>query len=275
MAMLSAALLIACSSPAPSTPVPFAPEPDELVEPLALWPSPGSVLVHPVIEVPDVFAQQKVFIVAGHGAGRANRGNLGAWCTREEDFTLQAADRLADTLDATGIFDAVRGRTASTRPSYDSRLAHLQRSGATSLIELHSDARANNMVPNGADEAGEVCYRDDGEPGFTVLVRDRGPPKLVQDRLHLARSVALALSAAGFPAWNGDNYGGLYQADAEVPGVWFDRRGLKMLRSPEVPSIIIETHNAKDGLETRRWEEPGTHRAFGRAMIAALIDYYG
>lgn len=265
-------LLLAChaAAPEPPPPEPVAPKSPPIAAPE--WPQPGAPFDHPVIESPPGFEKQSVFVIAGHGNG-SKTGNLGAWCTWESDFALETADQLSDLLDATGHFDVVRARSGKQRPSYGSRIRHLERSGATAMIELHSDARANHMMPNGAAANGEVCWRDDGEPGFTILVNDRTNAPDKADRLALARAIAESMTAAGFLPWVGDNYGELYERD-EVDGVWRDRRGLYMLRHPLVPAVIIETHNAKDGLETRRWEEPGTHDAFGRAMLAALFRWY-
>jgi N-acetylmuramoyl-L-alanine amidase len=66
------------------------------------------------------------------------------------------------------------------------------------------------------------------------------------------------MTDAGFLPWIGDDYGGQYEAD-ETPGVWRDRRRLFVLDRPKVPSIIVETHNARDGREPERWQEPRTH----------------
>ncbi|MEZ4239612.1 MAG: N-acetylmuramoyl-L-alanine amidase [Myxococcota bacterium] len=234
------------------------------------WPDDPGALHPPPIDVPPDHRPSTVFLVAGHGA-RDNEGNLGAWCTREQDFTLRTTDALAHLLASTGQFGVVRARTGEQRPSYAARLRHLARSGASLLIELHSDSRAHSVVQNGTSAAGEPCWRDDSEPGFTVLVHDRGEADLVTRRLALARALALALADTGFPPWVGD-YNGLYEADA-VPGVWRDRRNLYMLRQPAVPSVIVETHNARDGRETLRWDEPATRDAFGRAVVTALLRY--
>jgi N-acetylmuramoyl-L-alanine amidase len=140
------------------------------------------------------------------------------------------------------------------------------------MIALHSDARANAMVPNGTTDDGETCWRDDSEPGFTILVRDQASPPGAVDRVALARRLAESMTQAGFLPWTG-SYGTLYDADA-TPGVWLDRRGLYMLRKATVPAVIIETHNAKDGRETLRWEEEATQDAFNRAVLDGLIRWY-
>lgn len=269
MAPLLALLSIAC--------VPAPPEVAARAAPVAapaepVWPEEGAPLRPPPIEVPPGFRPRTVFLVAGHGAP-GNDGNLGATCVREQDFALEATEALGRRLDATGWFRTVRARTGEERPSYAARLAHQERSGASTWIELHSDARADAVTPNGTSADGETCWRDDGEPGFTVLVRDRGAARLVEDRLALARALARAMTETGFLPWVGDNYGEQYVAD-EVPGVWRDRRRLFVLDRPRVPSVIVETHNARDGREPLRWAEERTHEAFGRAVIRGLLAFH-
>ena len=64
------------------------------------------------------------------------------------------------------------------------------------------------------------------------------------------------------------------QLGDQLPGVFVDRRDKRifMLRSPVMPSIIIETHNAVDDREARSWNQPHTREAFATAIVAALID---
>jgi hypothetical protein len=57
-----------------------------------------------------------------------------------------------------------------------------------------------------------------------------------------------------------------------VPGVWLDRRRRFVLDRPTVPSVIIETRDARDGREP--WAEDRTHDVFGRAVIAGLLSFY-
>jgi N-acetylmuramoyl-L-alanine amidase len=45
-----------------------------------------------------------------------------------------------------------------------------------------------------------------------------------------------------------------------------------VLRSTTMPAIIVETHNAKNAAEARRWEEPAVRTAFARALATALAE---
>jgi N-acetylmuramoyl-L-alanine amidase len=271
--MWIALLMTACVAP-PTTPVARSAQEQVVVqapEP-PVWPEAGGGLTHPVIEVPEGFGRPGVFVVAGHGTGR-NHGNTGCLCQLEEQFTLEVADDLARRLEATGIFEITRARTGTARPSYASRSAHLARSGADLMLELHSDVRAVTSFAHTQRDDGSWCYAADEDPGFAILVRDQGFPKTVARRLALARAVAGSLGQAGFPAYDGRTYGRLYDLDS-TPGVFLDRRGLYMLKHADVPAILVETHNAYDTREAVRWEEEATRDAFGRAILQALIQFF-
>ena len=84
-----------------------------------------------------------------------------------------------------------------------------------------------------------------------------------------------AMAQAGFPPYPGADYGSLYEAHPEQPGVFVDRheprKRIRMLRRPTMPSVIIETHHAWDRREEARWQEPATLEVFALAVTAALI----
>lgn len=259
---------LACTREAPPPPV------EEPERPLVQgeWPAPDTVFVPPLIEVPADFGTRGVFVSAGHGT-KDNVGNVGCRCQLEEDYTLVASHRLADQLRGLGVFDITEARTGTSRPSYGARLRHLGRSRADVMVELHSDWRGHWRVPVDRRFTGEWCYETDRAPGLAVLVSDEGSEALRDARRALARSVADALWEVGFLPYDGMHYGESYDLDTTA-GVYIDRRGLRMLRRPKVPSIIIETHNALDPHETDRWDEPATHDAFFRAVAKGLIAYF-
>ena len=81
---------------------------------------------------------------------------------------------------------------------------------------------------------------------------------------------------AGFWPYRGGEYAGLYEHDAEQPGVFVDRHApaqrIFVLRRPSMPSALIETHHALDPREAERWSEPHTLDVFASAVAAALVD---
>lgn len=205
---------------------------------------------------------------AGHGAP-GNPGNTGWACESEGDVMRRLADGLAPLLRADGLAVTLT-RPDATLVDYDRRMEMAK--AATWLVSLHSDSRAGDgpvLHPTTG------CVVATGAPGFAVLWSDEGDAGLAGARLALARAVARRMAEAGFGAYPGLDYGGLYEAD-EVPGVFVDRHDprqrIRFLRRPKIPSVIVETHQAWDPIEAARWEEPATREAFARALTLALAD---
>lgn len=206
-----------------------------------------------------------VYLDAGHGTGD-NQGATTAACGREGDLMLELAEGLAAALLATGAFEVILSRTSSSGPTYDARLRAAERARADVLLSLHGDVRR----PETAQLVGG-CPNNPTDPGFSVLFSEDGPPPIVRARRRMARALARRFAEAGFTAYDGADYAGLFEAD-EAPGVFRDRRGLFMLRRPRMASVIIETHHVQHPSELARWMRPNTRDAFYRAVLTALSD---
>lgn len=147
---------------------------------------------------------------------------------------------------------------------------------ADAVISLHSDTREGDGWAR-SDATG--CYQGLGAPGFAILYSDEGDSSRVEPRRALARAVGRRMAEAGFLAYDGADYPGLYAPDERVAGVFVDRHApkkrIRMLRGVRVPLVIVETHQAVDPREVARWSEPQTLDAFSAAIYAAVIDATG
>jgi len=264
MTALSMIWLLGCAPPAAD--VSWTRPPPTPVD-TPVWPAPGAPLTILPERAPRNERRLTVFLVAGHGNGD-KQGNTGVHGQIEATVALQTVSALAERLESLDRFDVILGRQGDARPSYPERLEHAERVGADVFIELHTDSRGDTWA--WADLPDGEAYRAEGDAGFAVLFNEGS--ELGPKRRALARATANALSEAGFPAYPGCHYGGLYDPDS-TPGVFIDRRGLMMLRRPTAPSIIIETHNAKDFDESLRWREEATLDAFSSGIADALLRY--
>lgn len=209
----------------------------------------------------------KVFVVAGHGNG-PREGNIGVLGQKEAAVALDISLRLEAALTESGMAVTL-GRKKEERPSYDLRLERLAASQAPIMLEIHTDSRPEHTYSWTNAEGVEVL-RNDKQPGFSVLFNegsDLGP-----ERRRLARAMATSLTEAGLKPYT-QGYGEFYDADT-VPGVYIDRRGLKMLRAPEVPSVIIETHHALDPVEAAAWTKQATHDRFAEGVRGGLDRWF-
>jgi N-acetylmuramoyl-L-alanine amidase len=227
-----------------------------------------------VPRLPPGWQERRIVLDPGHGAP-GNLGNTNTDCRREGDEMWRVAAQLLANLDRPGAFDVRSSRPGGRIVDYGTRIAAADAWPAEALISLHSDARAGShwhLDP----ETG--CPRTQGAHGFTILWSDEGEPALVAARKRLAEVVAARMIEAGFPAYDGTDYVGLYAGDDAHPGVFVDRhqpdQRIRMLRRPLVPSIIVETHQALDPDEVARWDAPDTVDRFGLALRAALVDFF-
>jgi N-acetylmuramoyl-L-alanine amidase len=229
------------------------------------WPSAAARLEPPATTAPAHFGRRRVFVDPGHGAAD-NSGNLSSSCQLEQDFTLDLAQDLARRLEASSHFEVLLSRSGSALVAYADRVRAADSWRAEAFVSLHSDVRG----PAGTGS----CPQNRSAPGFSVLWSDEGP--LGRERLELGRAVARRMLQAGFVAYDGGEYREQYEADARQAGVFVDRHALDtrifVLRQPTMPSVIVETHNARDDREAERWNEQATREAFAAAVAAALVD---
>lgn len=238
---------------------------------LAAWPADTSGLHH--LELPALPVKRvRVVIDAGHGAP-GNVGNHGCHCQEEQAHTRFVADFMAAALEATGRFEVLRTRIDDATPKYAARIAQAQQWKADVIISLHSDARGEAFAAR--QPSGEVCWQNPDAPGFAVLWNDEGAA--LAGREKLGRAVGVRLREAGFVAYSGEDYGGLYRQDAVEPSGWIDQRPLKQrvyfLRASKIPTVIIETHHALDVEEAARWTQVKTLETFTAAVGAAVLDF--
>lgn len=242
------------------------------VDEVPLWPSPGAPLSPIDVVVPEGFGTRRIVVDAGHGAPN-NGGNTSCGGEREQDVTLRHARGLAERLAKVGAFDVRLARDGALVP-YADRLSAANAWKADAFLSLHTDARAGEVA---FQQAGHWCT--DGADGLAVLWSDEGAAGLVGARQALARAITRRSAQTGLLPYGGADYGGLYEPDAEALGAFLDRhearRRIMVLRRSQVPTVIIETHNALDPDEPARWEESATQDAFASAVAAALIDVLG
>jgi N-acetylmuramoyl-L-alanine amidase len=243
------------------------------VEATSGWPGDGATLSAPEPVFPADFGKRRIYIDAGHGAD-GNTGNRSSLGEDEQDFTLALAEELGEHLEQSDHFEVRLSRRRGELVPYQARVRSADQWRAHAFISLHSDVRGAARPWQPAP--GVRSVRSRLAPGFSVLWSDEGEGAVGERRLALARATARALETLGVPAYDGSDYRGLYELDTQQAGVFVDRHEpgerIFVLRRPSMPSIIVETHNALDDREAKRWRKPETRDGFARAIALALID---
>ncbi len=235
------------------------------------WPDLTSAVVVPELRIPEDFGQYRITLDPGHGA-RNNPGNTGSECQIEEDVTLELAEGLAERLKATGHFDVRLTRSGDQQVSYQRRVRRAQAWGADLFVSVHTDYRG--AIETWRPDGSQICHRSEGASGFSVLYSPDGGDALVERRKALARSVARHVASTGIAPFV-QGYGDLYTTDDEVGGTYAHTslKRIYVLRAPDVPSILIEAHNATDLQEVARWRDPSVREAFEISVAGGIVEW--
>ncbi|HEY4223253.1 MAG TPA: N-acetylmuramoyl-L-alanine amidase [Myxococcota bacterium] len=225
-------------------------------------------LSSPVASGPVAQDLPRVMIDAGHGALH-NPGETSS-CQLEQEFTKQTQDAVLALLQDAGGLALKAGRPTASLVAYGDRLQAMNAWHADAVISIHSDARA---ADGWTHDEHQDCWHSRGGTGFAVLFSDEGDAALVSKRKALATALAHEMIEAGFSAYDGVDYPGLYALVSD--GVFVDRhpdrQRIMMLRSSRVPLVIVETHQALDDAEAARWRDPAAQRAFATAIQRAVL----
>lgn len=270
--LLSIACVLANADGSPPLLAPRASHLDEVgAEPSpAPWPTntDGLNILPSPIAIPD--RTFRLFLDAGHGEPN-NSGNQSAACEAEQDVMLLIADDIARRLAASPHLQIQRSRSGDARPSYSERIKQAENWPADLILSLHSDARGGVELGYSA----EGCYQIGDSAGFSVLWGEdepAGTTGLAAKRRAYGALLSDTLIHAGFTAYDGNDYVGLYRADTSFSGLFLDshipKKRIRMLRRPIVPSLILETHNALDPVELLRWREEKT-----LAVLASVVEH--
>ena len=257
------------ASPARTAPESIAPLPAP-AKPLSKSPPPTA---HVAKSVKDVVGSQRRIVVAidaGHGG--KDPGAHGPSGVREKNVTLAVARELARQINADPGMRAVLIRDGDVFVPLKTRYMKARSAQADLFISIHADASPNDTATgasvfvlstrgatsqaarwladteNAADLVGGVSL-DEKDPGLAAVLFDLSQSATMRASDDLANSVLSSLKNVG---------------KAHKPAI--ERANFVVLRSPDVPSMLVET-----GFITNPGEEQRLNDADYRNRLAAAI----
>jgi N-acetylmuramoyl-L-alanine amidase len=242
------------------------------------------------ISKPIVIAKPKrkyifsIVIDAGHGG--KDPGARGVKGVREKDVVLAIAKKLAKEINQSSNMRAVLTRDGDYFVPLGQRLKLARKGEADLFVAIHADAYFNNsatgasvyvLSQRGASSVAarwlaqrenhseldgvELNTLQDQSPMLRSVLIDLAQSATAQDSLRLGSSVLNAL----------DNISALHYSHIE-------RAPFLVLKSPDIPSILVETGFLSNPKEEVRLADPAYQAKIARALregIAQYIKKYG
>lgn len=219
-----------------------------------------------------------IAIDAGHGG--QDSGARGPTGTREKDITLQVAKELARQVNATPGLKAYLTRDSDYFIPLAQRYQKARAQKADLFVSIHADAFTNPSA-NGSSVF-VLSQRGASSQAAKWLANQENAADLVGGvRLHdkddTLASVLLDLSQSATMKASEDlaNYvlGGLKQLGrTHKPHI--ERANFVVLRSPDVPSMLVETAFITNPDEERRLKDPAHQQRLARAILDGVNTYF-
>lgn len=219
-----------------------------------------------------------IAIDAGHGG--QDPGAHGVAGTREKDVTLQVARELARQVNATPGLKAYLTRDTDVFIPLVQRYQKARAAKADLFVSIHADSYSNPSA-NGSSVF-VLSQRGASSQAARWLANQENAADLVggvklQDKDDTLASVLLDLSQSATMKASEDMAAqvldGLRRLGPTHKGE-VERANFVVLRSPDVPSMLVETAFISNPDEERRLRDPQHQTQLARAILAGVTQYF-
>jgi N-acetylmuramoyl-L-alanine amidase len=234
----------------------------------------------PARHAPPAAGARDIIVAVDAGHGGVDPGAIGHGGTREKDVTLAIATRLAEIIDAEPGMHAVLTRPTDEFVVLRDRTLRARAARADMFVSVHADAAANREAAG----ASVYCLSEKGassEAARWLAERENaadlmGGVKLDNKSSTLA-SVLLDLSQT---ATISNSITAAQRVLASLDGVGEVRRsqvqqaGFMVLKSPDIPSMLVETAYISNPAEELKLRRPAEQQRIAQAIFQGVRSYF-
>ena len=221
-----------------------------------------------------------VVIAVDPGHGGHDPGAVGRARTREKDVALSISRYLAREVDSEPGMRGVLIRKGDYFVDHRERMEIARKNKADIFVSIHADAvddrRAKGAtvyvlsLQGASDEAAmRLAQRENGSGVVGDVSLADKDPVLASVLLDLSQNAALSASLAA-----GANViremarvGTVHRRKVQVAG-------FAVLKSPDIPSILVETNYISNPVEEKKLRSNAQQQKIARAILAGLRGYY-
>jgi N-acetylmuramoyl-L-alanine amidase len=263
--------------PAPNKPVARTPHSESAL--VAQLPSIKNPFAHPPKNHPEVRARTLIIAIdAGHGG--EDPGARGSRGSHEKDVTLAIARRLCTLINETPNMRGVLIRDGDYFIPLGGRVVKARKARADLFVSIHADAFIKPdahgssvfaLSEHGATStAARWLAKKENEAdligGVNIAVKD---PYLARTLLDLSQTATIndSIRLARHVLSELDNINDLHSGHVE-------QAGFAVLKSPDIPSILVETAFISNPSEEARLNDEGYQTKLANAVLSGIKRYF-
>ncbi len=236
--------------------------------------------IEPVARTPERPSKNIVIVIdAGHGG--KDPGAHGRNGTREKDVVLQIARRLKAMVDEQPNMRGVLTRDGDYYVGLRDRMVKARQAKADLFISIHADAAPGGAHATGAsvyalshhgatsEHARWLARRENASDlvgGVSLKDKDDSLASFMLD-LSQSASIEASLDAGGRVLDELDGLGPLHKSRVQ-------QAGFMVLKSPDIPSFLVETAFISTPSEERQLASPSYQRQLASAMLRGIKGYF-
>ena len=217
-----------------------------------------------------------IAVDAGHGGD--DPGAIGHGGTREKDVTLAIARALAARLDAEPGMRAVLTRDRDEFLELRERMRRAHVAHADMFVSVHADSIADRSVSGASvyvlsahgassEAARLLAERENAADLMGGVLEDQGALRPVL--LDAAQSEIIGVSASA-----AERVVSALEGVGELRKAQVQQAGFMVLKSPDIPSMLIETAYISNPTEERRLRSPAQQARLAEALAGGLRSYF-
>lgn len=266
--------LVATATPTPAVAAP--------AEPVVLAPPPvtSTTAPPPVKSVSSFKGSRDLIIAIDAGHGGEDPGAIGPRGTREKNVTLAIARLLKERIDAEPGMRAELTREADHFVPLRDRINRARQMQADMFISIHADAVANSKVTGSSvytlsfkgatnEAARMLADRENAADLVGGVSLDNKSNLLASVLLDLTQgaSMSASLDAASRVLRQLDRIGDTHHSDVQ-------QAGFVVLKSPDIPSMLVETAFITNPAEEARLNSPQHRAKLADAILTGVREYF-
>jgi N-acetylmuramoyl-L-alanine amidase len=226
---------------------------------------------------PRSVAKRVVAIDPGHGG--IDPGAVGAEGTFEKEVTLAQAQVLRRALMATGRYEVVMTRGGDSFVALRERIRRAHAGGAEAFISLHADTLNDRTVRGGTvytlsenasdAEAAALAARENRADALAGVDLKDHSPQVAQILIELTQRVTMNASSVLARE--------LAEELSSVITLMHNTHrfaGFAVLKSPEVPSVLVEMGYLSNRHDERQLKDPQFRAKLASALVKGLDRYF-